>query len=164
MFWAVWVGPQQPRFSVSLPDPALSLPSQDTYSDSALPCFLLPTRDIWFPASLPGKCKTSSSWDISCFPPSSLLKIAIGVNTGRHVELQPPLTDHQAGPVSAGAWGFRAERERQLATVAWSSCLPQRPSSVHSCQEGELTYLPPHCPPETDPRSLAEFKGYVETD
>lgn len=89
----VWT-PAAQILSVSLPGPVLSLPSQDTYSDLACPCFLLPTRDIWFPASFLGGCKTSSSWDISCFPPSPPLKIAIGINTGRHMGLQPPLTAH----------------------------------------------------------------------
>lgn len=109
--------PEAQILNMSLPGPALSLPSQDTYSDSALPCFLLPTRDIWFPASLPGRFKTSSSWDISCFPPSSLLKIAIGVNTGRHMELQPPLTEHQRGPV--------ASEQRE---AACDSCTVQLPT------------------------------------
>lgn len=89
MHQAAWDGPQLPNLSVLLPGPALSLPS-----DTARPCFLLPTRDIWFPAPALGGCKTSSSWDISCFPPSSLLKIAMGVNTGGHLGLQPPLTAH----------------------------------------------------------------------
>lgn len=74
----------------SCPEPA----KPGLYSAPARPCFLLPTRDIWFPAPLLRGCKTSSSWDISCFPPSSLLKIATGVNTGRHMGLQPPLTAH----------------------------------------------------------------------
>lgn len=82
MLQAAWDGPQLPRFSVSLPGPALSLPN-----DTAHPCFLLLARDIWFPAPVLGGCRTSSSWDISCFPPSSLLKIAMGVNTGRHMGL-----------------------------------------------------------------------------
>lgn len=121
--------------NMSLPGPALSLPSQDTYSDSALPCFLLPTRDIWFPASLPGRCKTSSSWDISCFPPSSLLKIAIGVNTGRHMELQPPLTDHQTGPASAGACGFRAERG-SLQQLRSPAAYPRGPPQYTAARKG----------------------------
>lgn len=72
------VGLPLPRFlRVMLWGPALSRLARGTYSDPVCPCFLLPTRDIWFPAPLLGGWKTSSSWDISCFPPSSLLKIAL---------------------------------------------------------------------------------------
>lgn len=79
----------------------------------------------------------------------------MGVNTGRHMGRQPPLTAHETGPGSRGAWGLGAESG---GLHGWKAPLPCPEALLGAQLLGKGADLASHCPPETDPRCVAECK------